>query len=120
MALKYAWAPIFPTRPEESFESWVKNRCGERLCRTFCKTYMEEVWDIPCTEVRAAWAVQRIHGLTFVTAVLNAICASCAVKTLIKMFDYPRLGPGMRWEAAARGIAALGLAGEADLGIDPA
>ena len=108
MALSYAWARVFPTRPEESFESWVRNRFGDRLYRTFFKTYTEKVWGISCTEIRADWAAQRIHGLTFVTAVLNAIRNSGTVKTLIKTFDYPRLGPGMLWEAAARKIAEAG------------
>ena len=108
MALSYAWARLFPARPEESFENWVKNRFGDRLYRTFFKTYTEKVWGIPCTEIRADWAAQRIHGLTFVTAVLNAIRNSGTVKTLIKTFDYPRLGPGMLWESAARKITVAG------------
>jgi protoporphyrinogen oxidase len=108
MFLSYLWARVWPRRPEESFEDWVRNRFGERLYRTFFKTYTEKVWGIPCTEIRADWAAQRIHGLTFTTAVLNAIRNSGNVKTLIKTFDYPRLGPGMLWESAARKIEAYG------------
>lgn len=108
MALSYLWARLFPRRPEDSFEDWVRNRFGDRLYRTFFKTYTEKVWGIPCSEIRADWAAQRIHGLTFVTAVLNAIRNSGRVKTLIKEFDYPRLGPGMLWESAARKIEAAG------------
>jgi len=66
------------------------------------------VWGISCREIRADWAAQRIHGLTFVSAVLNAIRNSGRVKTLITKFDYPRLGPGMLWESAARKIESLG------------
>ena len=108
MFLSYLWARLFPRRPEDSFEDWVRNRFGERLYRTFFKTYTEKVWGIPCTEIRADWAAQRIHGLTFMTAVLNAIRNSGNVKTLITKFDYPRLGPGMLWESAARKIEAAG------------
>ena len=32
--------------------------------RTFFKTYTEKVWGIPCTEIRADWAAQRIRGLS--------------------------------------------------------
>ena len=39
---------------------------------------------------------------------LNAIRNSGTVKTLITTFDYPRLGPGMLWEAAARKITEAG------------
>jgi protoporphyrinogen oxidase len=108
MFVSYLWARMFPRRPEDSFEDWVRNRFGDRLYRTFFKTYTEKVWGIPCTEIRADWAAQRIHGLTFMTAVLNAIRNSGRVKTLITKFDYPRLGPGMLWESAARKIERLG------------
>ena len=56
-------------RPEESFEHWVTNRFGERLYRTFFKTYTEKVWGMPCTEIRAEWAAQRIQGLSLARAV---------------------------------------------------
>jgi protoporphyrinogen oxidase len=108
MLASYAWARAFPERPEESFEAWVRNRFGDRLYRTFFKTYTEKVWGIPCTEIRADWAAQRIHGLTFLTAVFNAIRNTGQIKTLITTFDYPRLGPGMLWESAARKIEAAG------------
>ena len=42
------------------------------------------------------------------TAVLNAIRTRGRVKTPITKFDYPRLGPGMLWESAARKIEAAG------------
>lgn len=104
MLFSYMWARINPTLPEDSFEEWVRNRFGDRLYRTFFKTYTEKVWGIPCTEIRADWAAQRIHGLTLITSVANAIRNNGRVKTLIKQFDYPRLGPGMLWESAARKI----------------
>ena len=46
--------------------------------------------------------------MSFISAVLNALRHSGHVKSLIKTFDYPRLGPGMLWESAARKIAAKG------------
>jgi protoporphyrinogen oxidase len=104
----YVKARLKPFLPEDSFESWVRNRFGDRLYRTFFKTYTEKVWGISCAEIRADWAAQRIHGLSFVTAVLNALRNSGKVKSLIKTFDYPRLGPGMLWEAAARKIGEMG------------
>lgn len=108
MLASYVMARLKPVRLEESFEDWVRNRFGDRLYRTFFKTYTEKVWGIPCTEIRADWAAQRIHGLSFVSAVLNALRNSGNVKSLIKTFDYPRLGPGMLWESAARKIGEMG------------
>jgi protoporphyrinogen oxidase len=104
----YLAARLRPVSPEDSFEDWVRNRFGDRLYRTFFKTYTEKVWGIPCREIRADWAAQRIHGLSFSTAVLNALRDSGRVKSLIKTFDYPRLGPGMLWESAARKIGEMG------------
>jgi protoporphyrinogen oxidase len=101
-------AQLRPRGDERTFEEWVSNRFGDRLFDIFFRTYTEKVWGIPCTEIRADWAAQRIHGLTFMTAVLNAIRNSGRVKTLITKFDYPRLGPGMLWESAARKIERLG------------
>ena len=97
-------AKILPIKPEETFEQWVTNRFGKRLYNTFFKTYTEKVWGIPCTEIRAEWAAQRIKGLSLITAMKDALFKSKAsskgdvIKTLISAFDYPRLGPGMMWE----------------------
>ncbi|MGF1460012.1 MAG: NAD(P)/FAD-dependent oxidoreductase [Leptolyngbyaceae cyanobacterium] len=86
-------------RPEpQTFEEWVTDSFGERLYRTFFKTYTEKVWGIPCSQIRADWAAQRIRNLSLKEAVLNALFGSKNSKSLIKKFDYPRLGPGMMWE----------------------
>lgn len=108
MVCSYVRAQLQPEKSEESFAQWVRNRFGDRLYRTFFKTYTEKVWGIPCTEIRADWAAQRIHGLSFFSAVMNAVRNSGKVKSLIKTFDYPRLGPGMLWEAAARKVGERG------------
>lgn len=82
----------------ETFAEWVIDRFGERLYRIFFKTYTEKVWGIPCTQIRADWAAQRIQGMSLKRAVVNALFGSQNAKSLIKEFDYPSLGPGMMWE----------------------
>ena len=101
MLLSYVYARLRPYPQEENFEEWVSNRFGRRLFRTFFKTYTEKVWGIPCTEIRAEWAAQRITNLTFLVALKSAIFKPkvAEAKTLIEEFEYPRLGPGMMWEA---------------------
>ncbi len=89
---------IWPHKQEDTFEHWVTNRFGRRLFRTFFKTYTEKVWGIPCREIKADWAAQRIRNLSLKTAVLNAIFGGGEAKSLINEFDYPILGPGMMWE----------------------
>ncbi len=86
-------------RPEpETFEEWVTDCFGWCLYRTFFKTYTEKVWGIPCQQIRADWAAQRIQNLSLKAAVMNAVFGSKNAKSLIKTFEYPRLGPGMMWE----------------------
>jgi protoporphyrinogen oxidase len=88
---------------EQNLEQWVSNRFGRRLYEIFFKTYTEKVWGVPCTEIRAEWAAQRIRGLSLTTAVRNALFKEKTpkVKTLIDNFQYPRRGPGQMWETLA-------------------
>ena len=102
--MSYLRARIFPYRNETNFEEWVINRFGERLYRTFFKTYTEKVWGIPCDQIQAEWAAQRIKGLSLERAVINALVGDRGkrVKSLIEEFHYPQLGPGMMWEEMSR------------------
>lgn len=108
--LSYLKSRLFPCRKEESFEQWVSNRFGSKLYNIFFKTYTEKLWGIPCGEIRAEWAAQRIKGLSLTTAVRNAFFPdkSGKVKTLIETFQYPKLGPGMMYEKMAGNVEELG------------
>ena len=109
VALSYAWWQIFPYGKEETFEQWVTNRFGRELFKTFFKTYTEKVWGISCSELKAEWAAQRIKDLSLKTALLNTIIKPRkTIKTLIDEFEYPRLGPGMMWNVAARRVTEAG------------
>jgi len=102
IGLSYVKAQMMPTRDERNFEQWVTNRFGRRLYQIFFKTYTEKVWGIPCTEIGADWAAQRIKNLDLLTAVKSALLGGRSsgktVTSLIERFEYPRLGPGMMWE----------------------
>ena len=89
---------ILPHRTEETFEHWVVNRFGYRLYAHFFKSYTEKVWGVPCSEIRADWAAQRIKNLSLFKAVWNAFTGSNDTSSLIEKFKYPRLGPGQMWE----------------------
>ncbi|MBW4579544.1 MAG: NAD(P)/FAD-dependent oxidoreductase [Tildeniella nuda ZEHNDER 1965/U140] len=97
-----------PGQDAETFEDWVTERFGERLYRTFFKTYTEKVWGIPCHKIRADWAAQRIQDMSLKSAVINALFGSQNAKSLIKEFDYPILGPGMMWERCQEMVEAKG------------
>lgn len=102
--LSYLRAQMFPEKPEDTFEQWISNRFGKRLYKIFFKTYTEKVWGIPCNQIMAEWAAQRIKGLSLLAAVKAALIQNHrssnkdVIKTLIDAFDYPELGPGMMWE----------------------
>ena len=117
--LSYAYAKVRPVRDARTFHQWIRNQFGERLFQMFFKTYTEKVWGMSCDDISADWAAQRIKGLDLGVAVWNALMRSRnrnrsaasdapVVKTLIESFQYPRLGPGMMWDAAANKIRAQG------------
>ena len=113
--LSYAKARMFPIPNPTNFEDWVTNQFGKRLFNTFFKSYTEKVWGIPCKEISADWAAQRIKGLSLGSAIKNALLPkkqpkdpNQVIKTLINCFKYPRKGPGMMWEECARKTQALG------------
>ncbi|HEU4630963.1 MAG TPA: NAD(P)/FAD-dependent oxidoreductase [Gemmatimonadaceae bacterium] len=111
IVLSYLQARLHPSPVEETFEQWVTNRFGRRLYETFFKTYTEKVWGIPCAEIRAEWAAQRIQGLSLTRAILSATALTKRaddVKTLIHSFRYPRLGPGQMWERCRDRVRELG------------
>jgi protoporphyrinogen oxidase len=113
--LKYK---LFPIKDVKSFEDWTTNQFGKKLYSIFFKTYTEKVWGMPCDEMSADWAAQRIKGLSLWNAVTDGLKRSLGlnkkpndgqeVKTLLETFRYPRLGPGMMWDAARDHILATG------------
>ncbi len=101
------------SRPADdgTFEGWIINRFGRRLYRIFFDVYTQKVWAIPCKDLSADWAKQRIQGLSLKVAVRKAILGNWAPgpKTLTEEFLYPRRGPGelfdrLRDEAAGKGV----------------
>ena len=109
----YVWARLFPTKEEKTFEQWVSNRFGRRLFQIFFKTYTEKVWGMPCSEISADWAAQRIRNLDLRSVVRHALTGigkpGETIPTLIERFHYPRLGPGMMWEACRDRLAEKGV-----------
>ncbi len=121
--LSYVRAQLFPEKPEETFEQWISNRFGKRLYRIFFKTYTEKVWGIPCNQIMAEWAAQRIKGLSLLAAVKSALIKTSqskgdVIKTLIDAFDYPELGPGMMWETVKQIVERDGSELQLNAGVD--
>ncbi|WP_114521291.1 NAD(P)/FAD-dependent oxidoreductase [Altererythrobacter sp. ZODW24] len=116
--VSYLKFKLFPIKNVKSFEDWTTNQFGKKLYSIFFKTYTEKVWGMPCDEMSSDWAAQRIKGLSLWSAVIDGVKRSLglnkapndgqAAKTLLETFRYPRLGPGMMWEAARDKIVAAG------------
>jgi len=114
----YLQYKLMPVKDVKSFEDWTVNQFGRKLYSIFFKTYTEKVWGMPCNEMSADWAAQRIKGLSLWGAVVDGLKRSLGlnkkpnngqqVKTLLETFRYPRLGPGMMWDAARDKIEAAG------------
>jgi protoporphyrinogen oxidase len=98
-ALSFVRGQLFPTLPEQDFATWVSNRFGRRLFEIFFESFTEKVWGIECRKIAAEWAAQRIQGLSVWSLLRDAVLRRSQqhTKTLIKEFQYPRLGPGMLW-----------------------
>ena len=118
---------MFPIPAPQNFEEWVFNQFGRRLFQIFFKTYTEKVWGMDCKDISADWAAQRIQGLSLGKALAHALLPrkpsgrQAVVKTLINSFRYPRCGPGMMCEAAARKTREMGgqvLMGQKVIGLD--
>ncbi len=121
--LSYLKAKVFPIKNPNNFEDWVTNQFGKRLFSIFFKTYTEKVWGIPCHEISADWAAQRIKGLSLSSAIWNALFPAKnkkgegLIKTLIDSFRYPKSGPGLMWETCAEKSKAFGVDIQMNTGV---
>jgi protoporphyrinogen oxidase len=80
----------------------VSGRFGRRLFEIFFEGYTEKLWGIPCTEISADWAAQRIKGLSLLSAVRSALLGNSGqIKSLVDQFQFPRLGSGQLYKRAA-------------------
>jgi protoporphyrinogen oxidase len=109
IVLSYFRYKLFPMRPEDTFEANICNRFGRRLFETFFKHYTEKVWGVPCSQITADWANQRIKGFGLGQAMKKAVLGqfqpyktNSGIKTLIDSFEYPRFGPGQLWRRVAQ------------------
>jgi protoporphyrinogen oxidase len=109
----YATAKVMPSGEIKSFEDWVVSAFGRRLYEIFFRSYTEKVWGIPCNEISADWAAQRIKDLSISSLVKRAFTfrkktGAAVIKTLIDRFRYPAHGPGEMWEVLTKKIEERG------------
>lgn len=102
--LSYFASRLTSSNKTNSFEDYIVRHFGRRLYRIFFKGYTEKVWGISCSNLSCDWAAERIKGLSFIAALTSTLGLSGHIRTLIKEFYYPILGPGMMYEAMAQQI----------------
>ena len=96
--LDYLWVKIrniFHRPPDDNFENWVVNRFGRKLYTIFFGVYTEKTWGIPCTQISADWAAQRISLLSLWDTVKKTLFKPKdeeGPRTLVSKFFYPRRG----------------------------
>lgn len=96
--LDYLWIKVrnlFNRPPDDNFENWVVNRFGRKLYSIFFGVYTEKTWGIPCTQISADWAAQRISLLSLWDTVKKTLFrpkGSDTPRTLVSKFYYPRRG----------------------------
>lgn len=85
---------------DDNFEAWIIKRFGRTLYELFFGTYTRKAWGIPCTQISADWAAQRISQLSLWDTVKKTIFRPKGdVRSLVSEFLYPKTG----------GIGSLGL-----------
>jgi protoporphyrinogen oxidase len=103
--------PSYVGGQNATFESWVVGRFGRRLFEMFFKSYSEKLWGIPCDQLDADFAAQRIKKFSLGEAIKAALGLGAGKhKTLVDQFAYPTGGTGMVYERMAQRIEALGSA----------
>jgi len=93
----YAWirfVQIFKKIPDDNFENWVIKRFGRTLYEIFFGTYTAKAWKMPCTEISADWASQRISQANLWDTVKKTIFPpkDGEVRSLVSEFWYPAHG----------------------------
>jgi protoporphyrinogen oxidase len=89
--LKEKLSPVRSGDGHDTFEDWVVHHFGRRLYEMFFKSYSEKLWGIPCTELDADFAAQRIRRFSLGQSVLAALgIGKGRHKTLVDSFAYPK------------------------------
>src|SRR5574342_208295 len=106
----YLREQLRPRHPAVSFEDWARSRFGQRLYSIFFQSYSEKVWGIPCANLDAAFAAQRIRKLSLFEAARNSLSRKGSTRhvTLIDRFAYPLRGTGSVYEMMTDGVRHLG------------
>ena len=93
----YVWIrflQMFKDIPDDNFENWTVKRFGRTLYEIFFGTYTSKAWKMPCSEISADWASQRISQANLWDTVKKTLRPpkSGEVRSLVSEFWYPAHG----------------------------
>ncbi len=93
----YVWIRLvqwFKRIPDDNFENWVLKRFGRTLYEIFFGTYTSKAWKMPCTEISADWASQRISQANLWDTIKKTLHPpqDGEVRSLVSEFWYPAHG----------------------------
>ncbi len=92
-----------------NLEEWFVKNFGKHLYGIFFKPYSEKLWGLPCSEMDADFAGQRIRKLNFLEVVKSAFgWTKEKHKSLADVFAYPLNGAGALYEKMAKLIVEHG------------
>jgi len=106
ITFSYFKSKLQSIKPENNLADWCINNFGYFLAKPFFIDYNKKLWGINADQISKDFAVQRIKGLSFMTAIKDILIKifnpkAAATKSLIKTFNYPKYGPGQLWEKVA-------------------
>lgn len=107
-AIEQAKRPLRRSDNDRDFESYVVSRFGRELAHFNMINYTEKIWGIPCRQISADWAAQRIAGLSLLGAVRGALGRGTKARSLVDTFYYPDRGTGLIYEAIQHRIEEAG------------
>ncbi len=93
----YVWIRVlqwFKKIPDDNFENWVLKRFGRTLYKIFFGSYTSKAWKMPCTEISADWASQRISQANLWDTIKKTLNPpkDGEVRSLVSEFWYPAHG----------------------------
>ena len=93
----YIWIRMtqwFKPIPDSNFENWVLKRFGRTLYAMFFGTYTSKAWKMPCSEISADWASQRISQANLWDTIIKTLRPPKGgeVRSLVSEFWYPAHG----------------------------
>lgn len=83
-------------RQINSAEDWVRANFGDELFLRFFKVYNEKIWGLPCSEIEAEWAGQRIKS-SLVSMVVKSWQRD--KDSVVKSFEFPQGGSESVYQA---------------------